>query len=134
MRKTYTSFRIQKSHYLRPKNKHKIGIIWVCNMIGMLLRARWKRIDGTILKHRLFKKKQKFEYLGPNFHIWAFGAQNSKIGIIWVCNVIGMSLRTRWKHIDGRILKHRSFSKKCKNLGIWGRISIFGHLGPKTQK
>ena len=42
--------------------------------------------------------------------------------------------RARWKRSDDIIQKIYEFSKNFKNLGLWVRISIFGHFGPKTQK
>ena len=59
--------------------------------------------------------------------------KNTKIGIIRVCNMIGMSLKARWKRIEGTIMKHLSFSKKCKNLGVWAEFPYLGIWGPKLQ-
>ena len=97
---------------------------------GSLEMYGWDKSETFII----FQKFRKFGDLGPNFHIWAFGAQNTKIAIIWVWNMIGWWLRASWKHIDNAILIFFKKSKNSKNLGDWGRISIFGHLGPKTQK
>ena len=42
--------------------------------------------------------------------------------------------RARWKRIEETIQKIYEYSKNFKNLGVWVRISIFGHFGPFWAK
>ena len=94
-----------------------------------LLGSVWNKIQFWNIDN--FQKDLNPLGLGPNFHIWAFGGQNTKIGIIWVCSMIGIPLRACWKHIYGTILKHRSLSKMQKFGCLGPNYVYFCVLGPK---
>ena len=51
-------------------------------MLGKWLRARWKRITMLLpVIAKIFNFFLFFGGLGPNYHIWAFGAKNTFSGI-----------------------------------------------------
>ena len=72
--------------------------------------------------------------LGQNYHIWSFGAQNAKIGITLVKNHVKKSFWARWKRFNKAVLVDSKFLIFNENSGTWGKITIFGHSGPKMPK
>ena len=74
----------------------------------------------------------KFLGLGPNFHIWAFGAQTHK-------NRHNLSLQHDWNVIEGSLeaywrgnLKTSIIFKKCKKLWVWGFSYTFNEIFPNS--
>ena len=56
----------------------------------------------------------------------------SYIFTTWL-KLISRWLMASWKHTDNTLLITATFFKIFNFQGIWDRITIFGHLGPKTR-
>ena len=61
-------------------------------------------------------------------------SKNTKIGITLIKNNFKKSLWARWKRIKKVVVMESNILIFIENSGTWGKITIFGHLGPKMPK
>ena len=63
--------------------------VFICREWLETYWARWKRIGKTPLVMGIcYIYFLNFKGLGTNYHIWVFGTQNTKLGILRVCKYI----------------------------------------------
>ena len=97
------------------------------------LRAFWKCIGKWVLVKKKIQKISIFGGLRPQYHIWAFGHQNTFLCQSCLKTNAWWWSKAFWKCIGNRVIMKTSVFRELLFSGVWGHNTIFGHLGPKTR-
>ena len=112
-------------------------ISWLKIYYRQWLRARWKHIGKTLLL--AVKKFKVFIFYGG----WAkygqitifvcFGPKTLFWDIFRLKIIYRQWSKARWKPISNTLLVMVEMFKNFNFRGVWGQITMFEHLGPKTH-